>query len=97
LITNSIGDTPPGSIVLLLDETQGADAIIAFRDAFPSVDALNRPDLKIVGVGDSPSETLARVVRAKLKLDKVPDGYFVRASSPENVVKQFRVASPKGP
>jgi outer membrane protein OmpA-like peptidoglycan-associated protein len=98
LINNSaLLDSPPGSIVLLLDETQGADAIISHGDALPNLDAMNRPDLTIVGVPDSPSDTLARVVRTKLNLNKVPDGCFVAADSPEDVVKQFRAASPKDP
>jgi len=98
LINNSaLCDAPPGSIVLLLDETQGADAILSYREAFPNLDALNRPDLKIIGVPDSPSDTLARVVRTKLNLNKVPEGCFVAADSPDDVIKQFRAASPTDP
>src|SRR5262249_1842797 len=74
LINNSaLCDQPPGSIVLLIDESQGADAIVGFKETFPDDRSLNRADLQIVGVGDSPSETLARVVRTKRKLNKVPD------------------------
>ena len=38
----------------------------------PNVDALNRPDQKIVLVQGSPSETLARVVRSQFKLPEPP-------------------------
>jgi OmpA family len=98
LINNSaLCDSVPGSIVLLLDETQGADAIVSYREAIPNLESMNRPDLKIVGVPDSPSDTLARVVRTKLNLNKVPDGSFVAADSPDHVLKQFRAAAPTDP
>ena len=61
LVNNSaLFDAPPGKIVLLIDETHGADAIIGNRETFPDAKSMNRKDLKIIGVGDSPSETLAR-------------------------------------
>jgi outer membrane protein OmpA-like peptidoglycan-associated protein len=96
LINNSAGrDEPPASIVLLLDETRGADAIIGYKSAFPNLAALNVPDLKIVGVGDSPSETLVRVARTRPDLDKfTPDEGFVNEDTPEKVLKQFRAARP---
>jgi hypothetical protein len=98
LVNNSaLCDSPPGSIVLLLDETQGADAIIGYKETFPDLASMNRADLKIIGVRDSPSETLARVVRTKLELTKVPGSSFVPADGPDDVVKQFKDASPKDP
>jgi hypothetical protein len=95
LINNSaLCDEPPASIVLLLDETRGADAIIGYKSAFPNLASLNLPDLKIVGVKDSPSETLVRVARTRPDLDKVPDEAFVNEDTPDKVIKQFRAAKP---
>ncbi len=72
----------PATVVAILDESRGADAMIAYRDKFPNIDALrSNTDTKLVLVGDSPSETLARVVlndfgmrdRAQSTIDQVPD------------------------
>ena len=55
----------PATIVLLIDETRGADAMVAYRSAIPNVDALNATDVKFIITPDSPSETLARVVMSR--------------------------------
>lgn len=54
-------DYVPGTIVAMIDETRGADAMVAYKKAVPNLDALNRPDMKFVLTTDSPSETFARV------------------------------------
>ncbi len=52
----------PATIVAIVDETNGADAIVAYKEKFPNVDALNNANTRFLLVGDSPSETLARHV-----------------------------------
>ncbi len=69
----------PGTIVLVLDESRGADAMVAFKKAVPGIDALNRPDARIVVTRDSPSETLARVVLSRFNLPKLPKDSWVSA------------------
>ncbi len=56
---DSLGEFP-ASIVLVIDESHGADGIVSYKAAVPNVQALNQPGAKIVATPDSPSETLAR-------------------------------------
>jgi outer membrane protein OmpA-like peptidoglycan-associated protein len=63
--TSAALDSPPAAIVMVVDESRGADAIVADKRALPNLGALNRKDVKIVLTPDSPSETLARVVRSR--------------------------------
>ncbi len=71
----------PATIVALIDETRGADAMVAYQEAVPNVDALNHESTKFVLTPDSPSETLARVVIAHFNLDALSDDPFVRVGS----------------
>jgi outer membrane protein OmpA-like peptidoglycan-associated protein len=86
-----LGDLP-GSIVAMIDETRGADAMVGYKKVFGSVDDLNRPDVKFVLTPDSPSETLANVVRANFTLDRLADDPFIAAADAEDVFKRYRVA-----
>lgn len=53
----------PATAIAVIDESRGADAMVAYREKYPNIDAIQANALtKIVLVGDSPSETLARVV-----------------------------------
>ncbi len=67
LITTSadLAGPPPAAIVMLVDESRGADAMIGSRQILPNLGAMNRKDVKIILTGDSPSETLARVVQSQ--------------------------------
>src|SRR5262249_21011898 len=69
----------PATIVMLIDDSQGADAMLSYKKALPDLGAMNRKDVKIVLVPDSPSEMLARVVRSQF-LDQLPKESIVRVS-----------------
>ena len=98
LLANGVSfKTPPGVIVLAIDETQGADAMIAYKSALPDVDALNRPEIKLVLTPNSPSETLARVVRSQLHSPLLPLDSLIKANDAEDVLKQFQAAKPTDP
>jgi outer membrane protein OmpA-like peptidoglycan-associated protein len=84
-----IGDLP-ASIVSVIDETRGADAMVGYKKMFASVADLNRPDVKFVLTPDSPSETLANVVRANFDLDRLAANPFIPAKDAEDVYKQYR-------
>ena len=84
----------PATIVALIDETRGADAMVAYKKAVPNVDALNDPKTKFVLTPDSPSETLARVVVAHFQLDALESDPFVRAADAEDVYKRYRKSDP---
>lgn len=85
--------TMPATIVLVIDESVGADAMVAYAKAFPNIDALNRADARIVATSSSPSETLARVVMGSFDLHKLPANPFVAASSAAEVLQKLSKAS----
>jgi flagellar motor protein MotB len=80
----------PATIVALIDETRGADAMVAYKSAVKNVDDLNHSDIRFVLTPDSPSETLARVVMSTFALDQVPADPFTMASGPEDVYERYR-------
>lgn len=88
----------PATIVYVLDETVGADALVAWKDAVARIGDLNRPDAVMVLTPDSPSEFLARVVLASFELPNLnrPDWYRGVSGSSE-VYKAFRGDSRRGP
>lgn len=83
----------PATIVAIIDETRGADAMLAYKNKFPDVDKLNNPDVRFVLVGDSPSETLARVVIQDFGLSKISPSAFDAVASPEEVIARYRKAN----
>jgi outer membrane protein OmpA-like peptidoglycan-associated protein len=93
LINNSVlVKDLPAKIVMMIDESKGADAVIGYKQAFPipdDIDALNGPNVHFVLVPDSPSEMLVRVVKTTPKTSNLPSDYLVRAKDPDDVVKQF--------
>lgn len=62
LIRVSDGDEVPASVVSVIDESRGADALVAYIQAVPNLRALTESDAPIVATPDSPSEYLVRVV-----------------------------------
>lgn len=84
----------PASVVCLIDESKGADAMVGAGKTFPNIDALNHPDTKIVCVGNSPSETLARVIMAHFSLEKMAKNPFEFKDSAEAVYKDYQQSKP---
>ena len=84
----------PATIVGIIDETRGADAIVAYKSAFTNVDDLNNKNLKFVLTPDSPSETLARVVMANFNLSALSSDPFIKVKDAEEVYKIYRKAKP---
>ena len=80
----------PATIVAIIDETRGADAMVADKSVATNVDALNRTDMRFVLTPDSPSETLVRVVMANFHLDRLSADPFVRVQDAAEVVKRYR-------
>ncbi len=87
----------PATIVAILDESKGADAILANKQKFPDVDSLNNPETKFVLVGDSPSETLARVVMHDFDLPKIGSQPFQIVTSPDELLRTASIATPNSP
>jgi len=66
-----MGDTP-ATVVAVIDETAGADAIVAYKDAVPDLRALDDPSAQLVLTEASPSEFLGRVAIAEFGLTQLP-------------------------
>lgn len=84
----------PGTIVLVLDETQGSDAIVAPPGTVNSLQDLNHPDARIVLTPNSPSEFLARVVVAHFNLPNLPEKWWVEADGAKAAYQALRAAKP---
>jgi outer membrane protein OmpA-like peptidoglycan-associated protein len=82
----------PAVIVAIIDETRGADAMVAYKNSVPNVDAMNRPETRFVLTADSPSETLARVVMTHFNLNRVADNPFVMTKGPDDTFNRYRQA-----
>ncbi len=87
----------PVTIVALLDETRGADALVAYKAKYPNVDALNSVDTQFVLVGDSPSETLVRMLMHDFQLDQVKASSFVRVTNEKDVLARYKQTTPQSP
>ena len=84
----------PAAIVYLVDETKGADAIVALKSAVPAISALNAADARIVLTPNSPSEFLARVMIASFSLPELPPRkWSIEKDGVEAVYKMFRADS----
>ena len=83
------GDSP-AVIVAVIDESRGGDAVVAYQDAVPSLDALNDPAARFVLVPGSPSETLARVAMARFDLSALPADPFESAADANAVFRAYQ-------
>lgn len=85
----------PASIVSVIDETKGADAVVAYKSAVARVEDLDSPDARIVLTPSSPSEFLARVILANFELPSLPEKWWEEADGAGDVYKRF-VRADKG-
>lgn len=86
----------PATIVALVDESRGADALVAYKKKFPNFDTLNSPDTRFVLVEGSPSETLVRVLMRDLQWDQVGSQALSYVPSEKELVARYRAAVPGG-
>ena len=83
----------PVSIVMVIDETKGADAVLAFDEGIKTVQDLNSPDAGFILTPSSPSEFLARVVKSHFKLPNLGDDWIIEANDSEAVFKHMKNAA----
>jgi hypothetical protein len=91
---------PPATIVMLIDETRGADAMLGYKLGLPDLDALNKKTARITLVPDSPSEMLTRLLRSEFNLSELPArraDYLDEAKSAEKAYEAFLKARPNEP
>ncbi len=85
----------PASIVMVIDETVGADAVVGYKSELPNLQALDRSDARIVATPSSPSEFLARAMIATLSLPKLPEDWLDEEDGAEKVFQKLRTADGK--
>ena len=95
--TSAVRGDLPATVVMVVDETTGADALVAYKQALPNIDALNRADARIVVTRDSPSETLARVVTSTFRLPELPADCWIDAQGAADVYRQLGEAKASEP
>ncbi len=91
-------DEFPVSIVYMIDETKGADAIIANKSSLANISDLNTADARIVLTPNSPSEFMSRVMIASFNLPDFPEKkWMIEEDGSADVYKRFRGDSTKKP
>ncbi len=95
LITSSVElGSWPGTIVLAIDESHGADAVIAYKASMPNLNSLDDPDARVVLTPNSPSEFMARIIKAHFSLKDLSKKYIVPADGSSDVYERFKDAAP---
>lgn len=87
----------PATILLVIDETRGADALVAHSAGVPDLDALNSPLARVVYTPSSPSETLARVVHDQFNIDAPVMSWLDPAADIDTVFRRLTQAVPTAP
>jgi len=82
----------PATIVMVIDETKGADAIVSYKGSVKSIQDLNSPEARIVLTPASPSEFLARTVIAHFNLPNLPEEWQLEADGAADVYRKFIAA-----
>lgn len=83
----------PATILMVIDETKGADAIVAYKSGLKSLQDLDDPVARMVLTPRSPSEFLARTVVAHFSLPNLAPQWWIEADGAEDVYNKFRKAS----
>lgn len=90
-----IGDLP-ATIVMIIDETKGADAIVAHK-SLANISDLDNSNAKIVLTRNSPAEFMSRVVVSEFSLPSLPTNWIEEANGASEVYKQLRQDRGKKP
>lgn len=83
----------PGTIVLVIDESKGADGIVANEKVMSSLQDLDNPQSKLVLTRNSPSEFFARVVMNHFNISNL-DQRWEGANGSTDVLKILRSTDP---
>jgi len=88
----------PGVVVAVIDESKGGDAIVAYKDEIPNIDALKTGDIKIAFTPDSPSAHLLKTVATNFDipaLKKRNGKWRLESDGSEQALKNFIQKSAK--
>lgn len=80
----------PGTIIFIIDESKGADAVVAYKTVFDSLDDLNDPAARVVLVPHSPSDALITTTKYEMDLRRMPQDWRVEVDSADQVFERFR-------
>lgn len=94
ILTGAKKNNFPATIVMVIDESRGADAIVAHKSAVTGIQDLNHANAGIVLTPNSPSEFLSRTVIAHFELPLLPEKWMVPADGAEAVFKAFQKVDP---
>lgn len=86
-------DDLPATIIMVIDETRGADALVARSSQVPNIQALDDPKARIVATGNSPSEFLSRVVLANFQLSSIGNNWLEGVDGPDQVMSALKKGS----
>ncbi len=87
--------TLPATIVAIIDESRGADAVLAYKQRFPNVESLNGADTRFVLVDDSPSDTLARLLMHSFN-EQTTSRSISAVKNERELLERYRQATPGG-
>ncbi len=93
LITASIAINewpPPATIVAVIDQSKGADGIVAWKNRISTINDLDHEDARIVATPNSPAEFSARVVVSQFNLPRLPQDWMIEADGSKDVLKRLR-------
>jgi outer membrane protein OmpA-like peptidoglycan-associated protein/ABC-type nitrate/sulfonate/bicarbonate transport system substrate-binding protein len=83
----------PATIVMVIDESKGADAVVAYKDAVARIEDLDAANAAFVLTPNSPSEFLARVTIANFNLPNLPEDWWIESDGAAEVYKRFKSAN----
>ncbi len=86
---------PPATIVAVIDQTKGADGIVAWKDQVSTINDLDHEDARIIVTPNSPAELIARVVVAQFSLPRLPENWMVEADGSKDVLRLVRKSKRK--
>lgn len=96
LKASSKAKSMPATIIALIDESRGADAIVAYKERYPSVESLNTAETRFVLVDGSPSDTLTRVLINSRFFSNVTPQSIVGVPNEKELITRYRKATAGG-
>lgn len=86
---------PPATTIAIIDQTKGADGIVAWKNQVSTINDLDHEDARIIVTPKSPAELIARVVVAQFSLPRLPENWMVEADGSKDVLKMLRSSKGK--
>ncbi|BBL92408.1 hypothetical protein VroAM7_50610 (plasmid) [Vibrio rotiferianus] len=78
----------PGVAIAVIDQSKGGDAIVAWNDEVKTVNDLDKPNIKVAYIPDTPSHHLMRAIRSHFALSS--KGNDVEKKDSESVLKSLK-------